>query len=1181
MFSLIFKCFYVVCLILCVSKCTANDILGCGGFVKSHISLDFSKIEIGLYTKSGSLKEKTECAPTNGYYFLPLYEKGEYVLKIHPPAGWSFQPEHVDLFIDGTTDHCSTGQDINFVFNGFGITGTVNTQGLQKGPAGVKVTLSNSKAETRHTTTSVGGHFHFTPVHPDTYTLTAAHPRWKLNPSSTKVSVREGNTILPTGQLSVSGYDVSGTVVFQHNSHPVLGVYVLLYSKKENPLYRVEGCQTALLQEVPDAPICYSITDAEGKFTFGVVPAGEYKLLALRKSPTTNQQTYNFKPEYRHFIVKHDSLFIDRAFELLSISVSGVLLTHTSGTPVRGARVLLSESAVASTDESGKYTLNGLSPGTYTVNFEHEHCKIEAISIAISQNGLVSVPPARAVAWRVCGLVEGETSHTPTVAVTNKNNNVLKVAVDEKGVWCVYLPSGVYSASVLIPDEDQLNGVHYYPVSAQISVGHGPVNEVKFSQMKATISGSIRCLREKECDNLPVIIQGITDTGARNGEPKKTLAIDGKYSYKNIVSGTVEVSIESSLCWQHSKQVVVMSAPITEAPDFVHTGYEVVITTTHDTQMEYAYNDDKGNWSLAAGTNEFCVRYAGNYHLRPRGCHKFEPEQDYVTTGSLNTPKVEFRGESHAGVITVHTPELIADVVLNIKCETRKSIAPVLKGQPSPAGGFIYVYTIYLKEHEQCTVYARARTVLFSPENAEIRGTGQCTNSLITIRGRPALTLAGKIIPPVAGVTVELTGGNQHVLKEADADGSYEFGPLDATHKYVVKATKESYVFSEPDTHGNIHCSKLAEIQLYVKDIQTKELLQGALVSLSAGKFRRNVMTDESGEILFSGLSPDNYYIKPLMKEYKFSPTHQIVGLKDGERAEITLEGGRVSWSAFGVLRAITGVGMKGALVLAEVHSGEDCFDEEALTEDGGHFRIRGLFSRCEYKIILKDVPDGPELKVFDISPRIIKPEEGKDIRNLRLVVFTPIRLTQLFVLITTAKYEHYKTLRLKLYQEDSTSILYNQVLNVPATSEDNPGVPVILPGLPADNNSYVLRLESTLSKFTHSYEDTILYINSDGENKEVNLEFKPKLRAVEQELEHSSLLVLPLLGLVVLGVVYRHRLAEVAGSYLEQLVSNVSWNKSARPQMSRTEILDQASIHHILNTVNSVGKKDKKKKNN
>jgi hypothetical protein len=34
------------------------------------------------YTKQGSLKDHTDCAPNNGYYFLPLYDKGEYVLKV-------------------------------------------------------------------------------------------------------------------------------------------------------------------------------------------------------------------------------------------------------------------------------------------------------------------------------------------------------------------------------------------------------------------------------------------------------------------------------------------------------------------------------------------------------------------------------------------------------------------------------------------------------------------------------------------------------------------------------------------------------------------------------------------------------------------------------------------------------------------------------------------------------------------------------------------------------------------------------------------------------------------------------------------------------------------------------------------------------------------------------------------
>jgi len=45
---------------------------------------------VKLYTKQGSLKYQTDCAPNNGYYMVPVYDKGDYVLKVEPPPGWTF-----------------------------------------------------------------------------------------------------------------------------------------------------------------------------------------------------------------------------------------------------------------------------------------------------------------------------------------------------------------------------------------------------------------------------------------------------------------------------------------------------------------------------------------------------------------------------------------------------------------------------------------------------------------------------------------------------------------------------------------------------------------------------------------------------------------------------------------------------------------------------------------------------------------------------------------------------------------------------------------------------------------------------------------------------------------------------------------------------------------------------------
>lgn len=56
------------------------------------------------------------------------------------------------------------------------------------------------------------------------------------------------------------------------------------------------------------------------------------------------------------------------------------------------------------------------------------------------------------------------------------------------------------------------------------------------------------------------------------------------------------------------------------------------------------------------------------------------------------------------------------------------------------------------------------------------------------------------------------------VSTQISSDGTYRFGPLDASHTYSVSMSKESYVFSAADAAGDVLATKLAEIHVQLLD---------------------------------------------------------------------------------------------------------------------------------------------------------------------------------------------------------------------------------------------------------------------------------------------------------------------------------------------------------------------------
>lgn len=113
---------------------------------------------------------------------------------------------------------------------------------------------------------------------------------------------------------------------------------------------------------------------------------------------------------------------------------------------------------------------------------------------------------------------------------------------------------------------------------------------------------------------------------------------------------------------------------------------------------------------------------------------------------------------------------------------------------------------------------------------------------------------------------------------------------------------------------------------------------------MSGGQsYRKNSITGEDGKFIFNSLSPGEYYLRPMMKEYRFDPPSKMINVVEGATVNVNLFGNRVAYSAYGSITSLNGEPEVGLLVEVQGQGNCSSLQEEATTEENGNFRIRGL----------------------------------------------------------------------------------------------------------------------------------------------------------------------------------------------------------------------------------------------
>ena len=334
--------------------------------------------------------------------------------------------------------------------------------------------------------------------------------------------------------------------------------------------------------------------------------------------------------------------------------------------------------------------------------------------------------------------------------------------------------------------------------------------------------------------------------------------------------------------------------------EFEQLGFFFTVTTSHDIDLSYVLNGQvPGSLSLKSGTSKHCLEGVGTYVFTPISCHTFEAESVEWSTSEPSV--VNLKATHHRTGVVIQSDHHIQDLevsatssgggVLKLNSE---SVAEEKSGQ------WIHQFIFDGRSGETYQVEPSANALLFFPSKLTLNIASGCNQRAGVIVAQKGLYLTGFIHPPISGVEISITSDtlNDAVVVSTDASGSYTFGPVnkdghqpvvDLESAFHISAHKKGYIFQKSASRfGDFLAEKLAEIGVVVSDVHSGEPLAGVLVAAAGGVgYRQNSLTASDGRVTLSELNPGDYFIKPVLKEYRFDPISKLVHIDDGATVEL------------------------------------------------------------------------------------------------------------------------------------------------------------------------------------------------------------------------------------------------------------------------------------------------------
>jgi len=1104
--------------LLVAHSAAQDDIDGCGGFVRASSSLsssatkpDLSTVHATLLSADGVVKSTAECSP-NGYFYLPIYDKETYTLKVQGPPGFLFEPSQQKV---STTDGlCGQSKDVDFTIVGFALAGRVLSYGSDDGPEGVLMTLSGGDGAKSTSKTTKGGHYSFADAKPGVeYTITASHPEWKFKKASTKAKLVFGASEVPE-TFGVLGYGVSAKV----NSDALMS-FTLHPESSSAPRPDFLSCA---------APTgggggwCQATSDAQGNIRMAGVPPGSYIL-----KPQVGDKV-DMSPSQVSVVVEHGTVLVSGEFELKGFAVSGKVI-DAEGAAVAGAEVLLDGAKAATTNAKGAYTLKVGKAGRYTVTAAKQHHSFATLEKYDVSPSLVRVSSVQATGYSVCGRVAFESASPAKRKVTVEGKGVSQAATtDGDGAFCFDgLAPGDYRLSVA-----PVQGVIVTPASLPVSTRSGPVLDAAFGQASLHIKGRVEC-RAPPCEGVAVRV-----SGAGAPAPTKT-GRDGAFAFLNVAPGKYSVSVErAGWCWEgESAKAAVVGKDDTTQMVFRQGGFQASITSSHDVSVTAAPSAGGAAEPLALtkGKNSVCMSSSSDYTIEPHDCFRFGKP----TTFSASAPLSLVASEGKVKV-SVTSPSALASLSLTASA----SPSPVKPGKgKAKNGGTVYEFTHWVPLGGSSVVSPEApgSGLLFNPPSAEVRpgGAKGCSKVAAEFKAVGGASFSGVVSPAMAGVVVSAAANGREVGSvTTKADGAFQLGPFEGGVQYELRAEKRGYTFVS-DGEGGFRSVKMGELPVSCVD-EAGESMPGVLLSLSGENagFRQNNRTGTDGSYSFTGLEPGTYFLRPMLKEYELSPASQSISVQEGTNPTVQLRAKRVAFSVLGSVKGLDGRQDKHATVVATNSAGTAV--ETASTEAGGEYRLRGLKPGEKYAISVNTAPSAKHERATPASVDIVMGKDDK--KGVDFVAFRRPAKADVVGRVL-AEREHLSSISVEIASAGNP---HSPIQTVPLMVSDYfefHGVP---------RGDYVVRSTTTLDKRGYKILTEQVKVHVDGDATFAEVPFSAVPRSQSDEVGPVSFSVLVVLVLGAFGILNHKEIIEKLSSTPSKTPSDQSYGINPVPDQQK-----------------------------